>query len=58
MRRKVHTSLNKELYLELQLTAKKLGVDTCDLLEVGMQYILEKYDKGELNEYNSKLSKQ
>lgn len=50
MRKKVHTSLEEDLYANIQSVAKKYNLNACDLLEIGMKQVLTIYERGELNE--------
>jgi hypothetical protein len=42
-RKSVNTTLEEELYKQIQILAVQLGKRTNDLMEEGMRYILEKY---------------
>lgn len=56
MRRKVHTSLDEELYKQIKKLALELDINACDLLEAGMKEVITKYERGELHEYTTKCA--
>lgn len=41
-RRNIHTRIDKDLYLEIQMLALKEGLKANDLIEEGLKLVLEK----------------
>jgi hypothetical protein len=44
-RKAVNTTLNEELYQKIKILALKKGCNANDLIEEGMEYIIDKYFK-------------
>ncbi|HOJ09770.1 MAG TPA: hypothetical protein PK733_04155 [Clostridiales bacterium] len=54
MRKNINTTINEELYKEVRILAIKLGLNTNDLIEEGMRYILNKYKEKDINNQDEK----
>jgi hypothetical protein len=44
-RKNINTTIDEDLYTEIKILAIKLKTNANDLIEEGMQYVIEKYSK-------------
>lgn len=44
-RKSINTTLDEQLYKQIQILAIQLGKKANDLIEEGMQHVIEKYNK-------------
>jgi len=51
-RKAVNTTLNEELYQKIRILALKKGCNANDLMEEGMEMVLDKYDDNQQNQKN------